>query len=618
MKNLLILSTAIILTAGAVFAVTIYVPGNYPTIQAGINAAVNGDTVLVADGTYTGTGNKNISFGGRQIVVISENGPENCIINCENNGRGFYFNNSETSASILSGFRIINGSADQGGGIRCGYTPSNPTIINCIILNCSTTSNWGYGGGINCEDSNPTLINCTIAGNSASSPGNWAYGGGIYLEDADPTISNCTISGNIALGSWAHGAGIYCDGSNPTIDHCAIYDNSGSGTWSYGAGICCRYSSNPTIVNCTINANSVFGNWQHGGGIHCSDSNPTIVNTIVEGNLAGEGVYFDNASNTSVSYGDFYNNSGGNFAGGLPAGLGSIVTTNANGDPCDRYCNILLDPLFVDPFNNDFHLQANSPCIDAGDPTSPPDPDWTVADMGAYYYDQGIVPLITITLTPQNPPIQIPAGGGSFLYDITIENNDVMNVTFDGWTMAVLPNGSVYGPLILRSGLSLAPGGSIIREDMEQLVPGNAPAGAYYYLGYIGVYPDNIVDSDSIYFEKLPGYDADNHDYGWSLFGWDGENAPVVSTAGEFMLCAPYPNPFNPTTAISYQLQAASFVKLAIYDIQGREVVKLVDDYRPAGTYEAVFNASNLSGGVYFARLTAGNYQQTQKLLLVK
>jgi len=618
MKNLLIISTAIILTAGAVFAVTIYVPGDYPTIQAGINAAINGDTVLVADGIYTGTGNKNISFGGREIVVISESGPENCIINCENDGRGFYFNNNETSASILSGFKIINGSADQGGGIRCGYTPSSPTIINCIIFRCSTTSDWGYGGGIYCEDSNPTIINCTITDNSASSPGNWAYGGGIYCEDADPTISGCTISGNIAAGSWAHGAGIYCDDSNPTIDHCAIYDNSGSGTWSYGAGICCRYSSNPTIVNCTINGNSVSGTWQHGGGIHCSDSNPTIVNTIVEGNEAGGGIYFDSALNTSVSYGDFYNNSGGNFTGSLPAGLGSITGVNANGDPCDRFFNILLDPLFVNPVNNDFHLQANSPCIDAGDPTSPPDPDFTVADIGAFYYDQGIVPLITVILTPQNPPIQIPAGGGSFLYDITIENNDVMNVTFDGWTMAVLPNSSVYGPLILRSGLSLAPGGSIIREDMEQFVPGNAPAGAYYYLGYIGVYPDNIVDSDSIYFEKLPGYDADNHDYGWSLFGWDGENAPVVSTPMVYAVLSAYPNPFNPTTAISYQLQAASYVELVIYDVMGREVAKLIDDYRPAGVYEAVFNASNLSGGVYFARLTAGNYQQTQKLLLIK
>ncbi|NQS98452.1 MAG: T9SS type A sorting domain-containing protein, partial [candidate division Zixibacteria bacterium] len=71
-------------------------------------------------------------------------------------------------------------------------------------------------------------------------------------------------------------------------------------------------------------------------------------------------------------------------------------------------------------------------------------------------------------------------------------------------------------------------------------------------------------------------------------------------------------------TAISYQLQAASYVELVIYDVMGREVAKLIDDYRPAGVYEAVFNASNLSGGVYFARLTAGNYQQTQKLLLIK
>jgi len=72
-----LISLAVFLSAKAE---TIYVPQNYPTIQAGIDAAVDGDTVLIADGIYTGAGNKNISVQGKAIVVKSANGPANCII----------------------------------------------------------------------------------------------------------------------------------------------------------------------------------------------------------------------------------------------------------------------------------------------------------------------------------------------------------------------------------------------------------------------------------------------------------------------------------------------------------------------------------------------------------
>ncbi|MBC8526609.1 MAG: T9SS type A sorting domain-containing protein, partial [Candidatus Cloacimonetes bacterium] len=100
----------------------------------------------------------------------------------------------------------------------------------------------------------------------------------------------------------------------------------------------------------------------------------------------------------SITYSDFYNNQGGNFFG-VNASIGVNVTTNANGDSCDAYYNIQLDPLFVDSLNGDYHLSwANyptpdntmSPCIDAGDPISPLDPDGTIADMGAYYFNQGV------------------------------------------------------------------------------------------------------------------------------------------------------------------------------------------------------------------------------------
>jgi hypothetical protein len=68
--------------------------------------------------------------------------------------------------------------------------------------------------------------------------------------------------------------------------------------------------------------------------------------------------------------------------------MGINVTTNANEDSCDCYHNIQMNPLFLDAVNGDYHLTDNSPCIDAGDPASPLDPDGTIADMGAFYFDQ--------------------------------------------------------------------------------------------------------------------------------------------------------------------------------------------------------------------------------------
>ena len=85
-----------------------------------------------------------------------------------------------------------------------------------------------------------------------------------------------------------------------------------------------------------------------------------------------------------------------------------------------------------------------------------------------------------------------------------------------------------------------------------------------------------------------------------------------------YNLYTPYPNPFNPKTILRFDLRNACNVSLFIYDIQGREVARLVDSFQPDGTYETTFNASELSSGVYFARLTAGEFHQTQKLLLIK
>ena len=174
----------------------LHVPGEYSSIQSAINATDDGDVVLVADGTYTGSGNRDISFKGKAITVMSENGPESTIVDCEggewSTHRGFLFTSEEDSLSILDGFTIKNGYAvDYGGGIYC--LSSSPTIMNCII-----TENYAdfRGGGLFGIYSSFDLYNCTISKNLAG----FSRGGGIYCESNDDSFSqsieNCEILGN--------------------------------------------------------------------------------------------------------------------------------------------------------------------------------------------------------------------------------------------------------------------------------------------------------------------------------------------------------------------------------------------------------------------------------------
>jgi parallel beta-helix repeat protein len=409
----------------------------YSSIQDAIDAAVDGDTVLVDDGTYT----ENINFLGKAITVISVNGPESTIIDGNASGSVVTFDSGEGTNSVLSGFTICNGVADNGGGIYCDN--SSPTITNCTISGNSAVSE---GGGIYCTESSPTITNCTISGNSAD------RGGGIYCYGySSPTITNCTINDNSA---W-DGGGIHCEVySSPTITNCTISGNSAEGWNGDGGGISCWQESSPTITNCIISGNSAVSD---GGGIYCTESSPTITNCTISGNSADEGVgggiscCYDSSpiiTNCTISDNSAVSEGGGICCYGYssPTITNCTINDNSAGDGGGIHCEVYSSPTITnctisgnsaEGWDGDGGgiscWQESSPtitnCIISGNSA--------VSEGGGIYCEDYPSPTITNCTISGNSAGQ---GGGIFCYD---SSPTITNCTISG-NSAVSEGGGIY------------------------------------------------------------------------------------------------------------------------------------------------------------------------------
>ncbi len=319
---------------------TILVPGDFATIQAGINAAQDGDEVVVADGTYTGPGNRNVVFAGKAITLRSENGPTTCIIDCESLGRGFIFYELDTPATVVDGFTITNGLGHPGGAIYAYYF-SSPTIANCIIT--GNTGDAGGGGGIYCAMCFSTITNTIITGNTAIGDG-----GGVYIEGGDPMITNSLISGNTA-------------------------DSVGGGVYSSW--------SSPTITNSTIAGNTAAN--VAGGAYFGGESDPTITNSVVWGN-GSEQLYIDQASALVVSY--------SNIQGGW-LGAANIDDVPLFVDPDNDNYRLSLGSPCIDAADNTAvpedittDLDGNPRFVDNADTKDTGNGEQPIVDMGAYEF----------------------------------------------------------------------------------------------------------------------------------------------------------------------------------------------------------------------------------------
>ncbi len=625
----------------------------FATIQTAIDSSSDGDTVLVAAGTYV----ENINYNGKNIVVGSlylttqdTSYISLTIIDGDSSGSVVTFDNGEDTTAVLSGFTIKDGYATSGGGIYC--LSASPTLSNMIIRNnTATISLYGGGGGIYCwSNSNPSLKNVTISNNTTLE-----RGGGLFCYYSNPSLENVTITSNSA----SNGGGIYCRYfASPTLTDVTFSDNSASNN---GGGMLINNRSNPTLTDVTFSDNSAE---VYGGGIHCSTlsfpslenvtitsnsasngggiylvggtSNPSLVNCILWNNVPDEITLYDNDSSITVSY--------SNIQGGWE-GAG----------------NIDIDPLFCEPDSGDYTLAENSPCVGTGEDD---------VNMGAFGVGCGTIILAPVLLDivfdqqiyeDDSLTIVVSATSdinASMSFTATSDTSDV-SVTMDSTTLTAIPaqdwNGSslitvividennlsdttdftltvnavndypepfalIYPTLSDTFIINTNTNETILfywqeSEDVDSEVEYKLNITLDYFNDVYTQEYDNISDSTI----GISGYEWAVLMTNLNLTRWtlyyiieaSDEEFITVSETGEFVLdnnslslsddVIPtsfrthqnYPNPFNPVTTLRYDLPENALVNITIYDMLGREVKTLINQTQDAGYKSVIWDATN-------------------------
>ena len=379
-------------------------------IQDAIDAAFDGDLILVTNGIYTSDGTMSSDGVNNCIVVTnaitleSVNGTASTGINGMGLMRCVYL----ADGAILSGFTLTNGATQaSGGGLRCEST--NALIIDCEIISNAAASS---GGGVYFG----TLSNCTLTGNRAN------YGGGAQASTlnncmlmanstgfmgggaAACTLNNCTLAGNYTSRRDTYGGGA----ARCTLNNCLLTNNT---CGNEGGG-----SFQGTLNNCTLTGNSATN---AGGGAY----DATLNNCTLTGNSAQIGGGAASSLNTNFNNCIIYYNNGGNcYRGALvnccTTPLGVLFRGSAN--------NITNEPLFVNLAGGDFHLQFNSPCINSGnngyvaaniDLDGNPRIVGGTVDIGAYEYQTPVSQISYAWLQQYGLPINTNTDTADFDHD---------------------------------------------------------------------------------------------------------------------------------------------------------------------------------------------------------
>lgn len=534
-------------------------------------------------------------------------------------------------------------------GIRFISTPAtNDTskFYYCSIRygkNNSGTGDNALGGGMFIRNySKVHISHCYFSDNSAR------WGGAIQVrENAHILIEHSTFANNYAEFS---GAGIRAiDFSDPVIRFNHLYNNSvGSG----GAAMY-FYRSNALIMNNFIHNNSSTSS---GGAASMDNSMPTFINNLIVNNTAanGGGLHFTTLSHAKIINNTFSNNSATNggalyfslssnpdfinniFWGNISPFGSQVYIANDNSDPNFYNCvvqdgtlgfvgpgaagnytgvylnNLNADPLFEGSGNHPFAITENSPAVDAGSPDTSglnlppfdfvgnPRIDNEIVDIGAYEY-------------PSEIPVELVS------FTINISGNNVTLI----WTTASETNNQgfeIERQVGSRQSTVGNPPGSVAGWEKIGFVEGKGTTTETNNYTFM----DNSL-SQGKYQYRLRQIDFDGTSHYSNVIEAE------IGIPAEFLLSQNFPNPFNPSTTISWQSPVGSWQTLKVYDLLGREVATLVNEFKPAGRYEVEFNSHsgegrNLTSGVYFYQLKVGDpsagsekgFVETRKMVVLK
>ena len=633
MKNTRITFTILILLYSFAFlsATIINIPADYSQIQQGIDVSAEGDTILVQPGTYY----ENINYNGHNIVIGSmfhttqdSSYIEQTIIDGSQNGSVVMFESGETSSAVLTGFTITNGS---------GYIM--PNDVHC-------------GGGIFChEESDPTIINCIVTQNNAGD------GGGIFCYlHSDPVIINVEISYN---STYDDGGGLHCNwGSNPILENVRIIGNYCA---DKGAGICCghnEHSTDLTLNNVLICQNT---SGEKGSAIYMVDSSSYFDHVTICDNSSNSGyygsIYCEDAYinvNNSIIWNNQY--SGFNFYNG---GYADVTYTNTQ-DYFVGDGNISQDPYFVNPNLGNYHLQETSPCIDAGDPNSPFDPDGTITDMGTYYFHQGEFISADFSGDPLSGTIPLEvqftdfSTGSITEWEWDFDNDGVIDSNEQNPLFFYEQIGNYDVALTITDGFDedteikinyIAVSESLHADFEGSPINGEFPLEVQFtdissgnIIGWMWDFEnDGIIDSNEqnplFIYEQIGNYDV-------ALTITDGfdENTEIklsyitvtdtTSVMNSFdlihtKLFQNYPNPFNPTTTISFELntETTGNPELVIYNLKGQKIQQHpISNNQSSIIWDGTDESGKLvTSGVYFYRLLLdGKPIASRRMLLMK
>ncbi|MBP1655804.1 MAG: hypothetical protein H6Q31_405 [Bacteroidetes bacterium] len=618
-------------TRNPALATTRLVPSQFPTIQAGIDASGNGDTVLVSDGTYI----ENIRFKGKKIVVASTyltTSDTSHISRTVIDGGGAVLGDSASVVYFISG--------EDTTSVLCGFT----------VRGGKGTSILGEmtGGGVLCL-SGARLVRNIITGNALTLPGGRIWGAGVAAERGQMLIMEQNIvTGNTMSGTYGGGAGVEVYNMSAIIRNNIIIDNTvttqGPGSACFAGGVMCEWGTFSVEGN-LIARNSVLAptapqHLSYGGGVLVRDGVLQFRNNRVVGNVI-------QTSNTTCAYGGGIclmavganelqeTVLSGNYIASNTVIGGSIDTRLSGGggiftvDQRPRIENNIIVKNTA-PYGGAFAAERHY---------------ITGASAIKMLSGEGAVGRAGVRNAKVTSNLQSAILDAPILINNTIAHN---RATASGGAIAV---SGAWTPMTINTiawgdtgtqEIYLFSGGAI-------LVQYSNVQGGYAGTGNMSAAP-LFVNGDSLFnlqssspcigrgidsvqiggiWYHAPAWDYDGHPRHRPLgpqsidMGAQEEQTTVDVAAREsapvsYVLEQNYPNPFNPSTLIRYHLPVAGLVRLVVYDMIGREIKVLKNEMGAPGSYELVFDARGLASGVYLYRLTFGDLVQTRTMLLLR